>query len=102
MIRWAKRWKQPPPIQNTCDHPRPNTLYSAPLSTPLQRGQGTREAFLINRQSATFQETGWDNDSLLGLWTTWQRKAGSPDKEHSFLSLSFSYLNSHMSKFSHP
>lgn len=89
------------PHRKTCDHPCLNTLDSAPLS--VQRGQGTWEALaFINRQSSTFQKTGRDNDSLLGLWTTWQRNEGSPERGCFFLSLSFSYLDSHVSRVSHP
>lgn len=103
MLRWQKWWKQPLPIQKPVTALAPTPLIELPFPSLMQRGQGTQEALaFINRQSSTFQKTVRDNDSLLGLWTTWQRNEGSPERGCFFLSLSFSYLDSHVSRVSHP
>lgn len=88
----------------TCAALAPTPFIQLAVQSSVQRGQGTCEAlaFLLKKQSSTFQKTGADDDSLLGLWTAWQRDEGSPERRYFFLSLSFSYLNSHVSKFSHP
>lgn len=103
-LRWVKWWKQPPPIQKPVPPLPQHSLYSFPFHPSVQRGRGMCEAlaFFLEKQSSTFQKTGADGDSLLGLWTAWQRDEGSPERRCFFLSLSFSYLNSHVSKFSHP
>lgn len=88
MLRWQKwqKRKQPLPIQKPVTTLAPSPLIQLPFPSLMQRGQGTREvlAFII-RQSSTSQKTGGDNDSLLGLWTTWQRNRGSPERGCFFL-----------------
>lgn len=94
-------------VETATTHPKtfaPTVFIQLLFPPACAKGAGTCEAlaFFINRQSPTFQETGGDNGNLLGLWTAWQRNEGSVERRCLFLSLSFFYLNSHVSEFSHP
>lgn len=104
MLGRVKWWKQPPPIQKPVATFAPTLFIQLPFPSVCAKGTGTCEAlsFSINRQSPTFQKTGGDNGSWRGLWTAWPREEGSPERRCFFLSLSFSYLNSRVSKFGHP
>lgn len=68
------------PHPKTCDHPCPITLDSAPLSVPYAKGTGDTGGTGFHHQTVIYI-----SEDRLGLWTTWQRNRGSPERGCFFL-----------------